>query len=166
MSEEGIVEDGDARQQAPVLLLLEQAERVVRARPRHSLPRRLARAARAALQSHLPALKVASRIPLAPERAQAPGLFRSGALETHIARALGNTVGLDDGILTTRAAKQDSSSKLFSAVTKNPSLASAFPPLQLSGKHPVSDIKFQHSFSFSKWQFRVELLILITVPNS
>lgn len=119
-----------------------QAERV-RARPRHSLPRRLARAARAVLQSHfpsLPPLKVAasSRIPLASERAT--GLFRSGALETHIARALGNTVGLD-GIA---CAKQESL-KLFSAVKSLPgasthavgSSAEGFRPLQLSAKHPL-----------------------------
>lgn len=120
-----------------------QAERV-RARPRHSLPRRLARAARAVLQSHfpsLPPLKVAasSRIPLASERAT--GLFRSGALETHIARALGNTVGLD-GIA---CAKQESL-KLFSALKSLPGASThavgssdeGFRPLQLSAKHPVS----------------------------
>ncbi|KAG0583104.1 hypothetical protein KC19_3G109700 [Ceratodon purpureus] len=134
-------EEGVDEYEAPRPAVL-QAERV-RARPRHSLPRRLARAARAALQSHfpsLPPLKVAasSRIPLAPERAT--GLFRSGALETHIARALGNTVGLD-GITS---AKQESL-KLFSAVKNLPGAVThavgskdeGFLPLQLSTKHPL-----------------------------
>ncbi|XP_024389629.1 uncharacterized protein [Physcomitrium patens] len=122
----------------PVLL----AERV-RARPRHSLPRRLARAARAALQSHFPSLpplktSASSRIPLAPERAT--GLFRSGALETHIARALGNTVGLDE-ILTVNKEPL----KLFSSVKNLPGAVTyaavsrneVSQSLQLSGKHPL-----------------------------
>ena len=131
-----------------------QAERV-RARPRHSLPRRLARAARAALQSHfpsLPPLKVAaaSRIPLAPERAM--GLFRSGALETHIASALGNSVGLD-GITS---AKQESLN-LFSTVKNLPGVVThavsskeeGLRPLQLSGKHPVSISAISNSITNS-----------------
>jgi hypothetical protein len=114
-----------------------QAEQV-QARPRHSLPGRLARAARAALQSHfpsLPSIKAASsrRIPLSPERAT--GLFRSGALETHISRALGNTIGIN-------AAEIKESTNFFSAVKSLPGAAQrkgdVLRQLQLSGKHSVS----------------------------
>jgi hypothetical protein len=132
-------EEGHGQEEGQGRLVVLQAERV-RARPRHSLPRRLARAARAALQSHFGSLpmKVAasSRIPLTAERAA--GLFRSGALETHIARALGSTVGVDGD-------KSAKSTKLFSAVKSLPGAAThavafndlGLRPLQLSGKHPV-----------------------------
>lgn len=144
----------------PVLL---QAERVRASRPRHSLPRRVARAARAALQSHFPALpamkgsssSASSRIPLAPERAA--GLFRSGALETHISRALGNTVGMD-GIA---GGKLKESLKLFSAV-KSPLIGvgvvgekdEGFRPLQLAGKHSVSALAMSNSL-----EHRVRILL-------
>lgn len=100
----------------------------VRARSRHSLPRRLARAA-AALQSRFPFSSSSPlRIPQASGRAAR--LFRSGALETHIARSLGSTVGLN-GITTT--AKQ-----IFFSAGKDSSRGGqdeGSPPLQVSGKH-------------------------------
>lgn len=134
-------EDGQEYNDSSSRPLLQAGAVQARARTRHSLPGRLARAARAALQSHFPSLPTlktaaASRIPLEAERA--PGLFRSGALETHISRALGNTLGLND------ATSKESwillpAAKIFPAGARAPSTKEDHSrQLQLSGKHSVS----------------------------
>jgi hypothetical protein len=114
----------------------------LKARARHSLPGRLARAAGAALkQTHLapsptfPPLKVQQR---SSPSDIGTGLFRSGALEAHISRALGNALGRNRG---DHHHEKEEAWNLFSTAKKLPpgvlAKEDCLRQMQLCTKHSV-----------------------------
>ncbi|KAH8951368.1 hypothetical protein BDL97_09G024200 [Sphagnum fallax] len=121
-----------------------EAGQGLKARARHSLPGRLARAAGAALkQTHL--APSPRSLPLKVQQRSSPsdigtGLFRSGALEAHISRALGNTLGRN-GDHHHEKEEQEEAWNLFSTAKKLPpgvlAKEDCLRQMQLCTKHSV-----------------------------
>lgn len=122
-----------------------EAGQGLKARARHSLPGRLAGAAGAALkQTHLaPSPRF---LPLKVQQRSSPsdigtGLFRSGALEAHISRALGNTLGRIGGDHHHEKEEQEEAWNLFSTAKKLPpgvlAKEDCLRQMQLCTKHSV-----------------------------